>query len=531
MSNNNSSPFRIVVADPLHPSGWEILKTAPDVVVDGPYDCQDDLQGALADADALLICSETNVDAKLLADAPNLKMVARAGARLDNVDIDEATRRGIFVIHVPDANVFAVVEYTFLLMLVLTRKFTFGVKGAQCDDDDLGFQLAGKTVGIIGFGRHGREVAARAQAFGMHVLAYDPYIDLSFARERRVEIVDFPELLSRADILTLHTAYTAQTHHILNTAAFRQMKPGAYLINCVHHGLVDESALLDALDRGILSGTAFDAWGEQPLSKSSPLHQHPNFLVTPNLSQSTLEAQVNTAVNVVQDMLAVLRGEDYRNVVNLPFNKDAPYQTAKPYIDLAVKLGKLQGQLAGGWITRVDVELLGEGLRDLVRPVAAVLLSGMIRPVDDRPVNWVSAPVLAYEQGIVTSQTKELVQFAGYPALIACRVYWDGGQRTVAGALFGNGEARLVEYEDFEVDAYPDGYVLILENADVPGVIGKVGTRLGREGINIAQWRYGREAPGGRAVSFINLDHRVPKEILADLEQEPEIQQARLVRL
>ena len=151
-------------------------------------------------------------------------------------------------------------------------------------------------------------------------------------------------------------------------------------------------------------------------------------------------------------MLAALRGEDYRNVVNLPFNEDAPYLTAKPYIDLAVKLGKLQGQLAGGWIKRVEVELLGEGLRDLVRPVAAVLLSGMIRPMDDRPVNWVSAPVLVHEQGIVTSQTKELVQFAGYPTLIACRIYWEGGQRTVAGALFGNGEARLVEYEDFEVD-------------------------------------------------------------------------------
>ena len=531
MSKTSSSSFRIIVADPLHPSGWEILKAAPDVVVDGPYDCQDDLQGALTTADALLICSETNVDSKVLANAPNLKVVARAGARLDNVDIDEATRRGIFVIHVPDANVFAVVEYTFLLMLILTRKFSFGTEGFQCDSDDLGVQLSGKTLGIIGFGRHGREVAARAQAFGMHVLAYDPFIDLSFARERGVEIVDFPELLSRADILTLHTAYTAQTHHILNATAFEQMKPGAYLINCVHHGLVDESALLDALDRGILSGAAFDAWGEQPLSKSTPLHQHPKVLVTPNLSQSTLEAQANTSVSAVRDMLAALRGEDYRNVVNLPFNEDAPYLTAKPYIDLAVKLGKLQGQLAGGWIKRVEVELLGEGLRDLVRPVAAVLLSGMIRPMDDRPVNWVSAPVLVHEQGIVTSQTKELVQFAGYPTLIACRIYWEGGQRTVAGALFGNGEARLVEYEDFEVDAYPDGYVLILENADVPGVIGKVGTRLGREGINIAQWRYGREAPGGRAVSFINLDHRVPQKILTDLEQEPEIQQARLVRL
>jgi D-3-phosphoglycerate dehydrogenase len=203
----------------------------------------------------------------------------------------------------------------------------------------------------------------------------------------------------------------------------------------------------------------------------------------------------------------------------------------KPYIDLAVKLGKLQGQLADGWINRVEVELLGEVLRDLVRPVAAVLLSGMIRPFDERPVNWVSAPVMAFEQRIITSQAKELVEQGVYPALIGCRVKWDGGQRTVSGALFGNGEARLVTYDEFVIDAYPDGYVLILENDDVPGVIGKVGTRLSQEKINIAQWRYGRDFIGGRGVSFINLDHRVPPAILKELEHESEIHQARLVRL
>ncbi|HBX68163.1 MAG TPA: hypothetical protein DEH25_01910 [Chloroflexi bacterium] len=175
--------------------------------------------------------------------------------------------------------------------------------------------------------------------------------------------------------------------------------------------------------------------------------------------------------------------------------------------------------------------MLGEGLHELVRPVAAVLLSGMIKPVDTRPVNWVSAPVMAFEQGVATAQAKELIERRDHPVLIACRVSWEGGSRTVAGALFGNGAARLVQYDDFEVDATPEGYVLILENADVPGVIGKVGTRLGRAGINVAQWRYGREAPGGRAVSFINLDQRVPRDLLAGLEQEAEIRRARLVRL
>jgi D-3-phosphoglycerate dehydrogenase / 2-oxoglutarate reductase len=530
LSNTVQKTFNVVVADPLHSTGLEILTVAPDVDFVGPYDCDVDLTNLLSDADALIICSDTNVDAAILSQAPNLKIVARAGSRLDNVDIDEATSRGIFVTHVPDANVDAVVEYAFLLMLVLARKF------GQPDvdtiaDEHLGFQLLGKNLGIIGFGRHGREVAVRAQAFGMHVLAYDPYIDLSFARERGVEIVNYPELLARSDILTLHTAYTPHTHHILNGAAFEQLKPGAYLINGVHSGLVDEAAMLAALDAGSLSGAALDTWDQQSTPNASLVAVHPKILVTPNRNQATFEAYSNTAISVVTNMLAALRGTDYQNIVNLPFTAAASYQTVKQYIDLAVKLGKLQGQLTDGWITRVEVELLGDGLRDLVRQVTAVLLSGMIRSVDGRPVNWVSAPVLAYEQGVVTAQYKNLVDLRDYPTLIACRVHWEGGHRTVAGALFGNGEARLVHYDGFEVDAYPDGYVLILENDDVPGVIGKAGSIFSREKINIAQWRYGRERPGGQAVSFINLDQSVPRRTLAELEQIIEIRQARLVRL
>jgi D-3-phosphoglycerate dehydrogenase len=528
---NKKGPFCVVVADPLHQSGWDILKTAPDIIVQGPYACDDDLLPVLPEADALLICSDTNVDAALLAAAPHLKVVARAGSRLDNVDIDEATRRGIFVIHVPEANVLAVVEYTFLLMLELARHFLQVEGDVHCIEGEFGFQLAGKTLGIIGFGRQGREVSSRAQAFGMHVLVYDPYIDLSFARQGGVEIIDFPELLTRADIITLHTAYTPQTHHIIDQVALSKTKPGAYLINCIHSRLVDETALLAALENGVISGAAFDTWDDEIRFSNSPLLNNPNVLITHNRGQATIEAQVNTAISVVEDMLAVLRQTNYRNVVNLPFNAEVPYQVVKPYMDLAVKLGKLQGQLVDGWITRVEVELFGEGVQNLVRPVAAVLLSGMIRPVDARPVNWVSAPVLAYEQGIVTAQTKDLVQHKDYPALIACRVSWEASQRTVAGALFGNGEARLVAYDNYEVDAYPDGYVLILENDDVPGVIGKVGTRLSQERINIAQWRYGRDFIYGRGVSFINLDQRIPATMLKELEQEPEIRQARLVRL
>jgi len=531
MENNRKKRFQIVVADPLHACGWDLLNAAKDVDISGPYDCRDDLRNVLAEADGLLICSDTTVDAELLAAAPRLKVVARAGSRLDNVDINEATRRGIFVIHVPDANVVAVVEYAFLLMLIMVRKFSPEATGVKCGVGDLGVQLSGKNLGIIGFGRQGREMASRAQMFAMNVMAYDPYIDISFARERGVEIVDLPELLARSDIISLHTDYTSQTHHMMERNAFAQMKKDAILVNCVHTALLDDGALIEALDSGKIAGVAIDALSDEDSVSSNPLADHPLVLCTPNMAQATIEAQTNTASSVVKDLLNSLRRQDFHNVVNLPFTPSSPYQVVKPYIDLAVRLGKLQGQLAEGWIRRVEVELLGEGLQGLVRPVAAVLLSGMIRPVDERPVNWVSAPVMAYEQGIITSQAKSLVSTRDYPALIACRIFWDGGDRTVAGALFGNGEVRLVAYDGFEVDAYPDGYVLILENDDVPGVIGKVGTRLSREKINIAQWRYGRDFIYGRGISFINVDQCVPDSILHEIKLEPEIRQARLVRL
>jgi D-3-phosphoglycerate dehydrogenase len=541
------TPFCILVSDHLHPDGWQVLHQASDVIASGPYATRRQILQAIQEADALIVRSTTQVDAELMQAAAHLKVVARAGAQLNNVDLETAMRLGVMVINAPDANVTAVAEHTFAMLLALARRIPQSVQAVQRGEwprhETLGFQLSGKLFGIVGFGRLGRQVALRAQAFGMKVLAYDPYVDLASAHAQGVEIVNMAELLQRADIVSLHTAYTSQTHHLMEGGAFRQMKPGAVFVNVTHAGLVDETALLEALESKHLSGAAIDTLAEEPPAADHPLLHHPCVVTTPHLNQNTVESQSTTSIQVVEDVLAALRGQDYRHVVNLPFNDQVPYQKAKPYIHLAVQLGKLQGQVAEGWITRVEVEVLGEGLRDLVRPVAAVLLSGILLPVDGRRANWVSAPVLAYEQGIRTAQAKDLAPQADYPNLIACRVYWEAdpnrppgpdnqpGHRSVAGVLFGNGEARLVLYDRFPVDAYPEGYVLILENKDEPGVIGMVGTRLGKAGINIAQWRYGRDRPYGRAVSFINLDNRPPHSLLQELEAEPVIQRARLVKL
>lgn len=526
--------YHILVADHLPDAGWDLLRAAPDATLAGPFATRADLLAALPTADALIIRSTTTVDAALLDAAPRLKVVARAGARLDNVDLDETTRRGVLVLSAPSANVVAVAEHTFAMLLALARHIPQGYNAVRAGEwprhTMLGFQLHGKQLGVVGFGRLGRAVAERAQAFGMHVLVYDPYVDLALARERRVEPVGFEELLARADIVTLHTNYTAQTHHILNAAALAHMKPSAYLVNCTHAGLVDEQALLAALNNHQIAGAALDVFAVEP-PVGNPLTSHPRVLVAPHLNQNTVESQTATAEQIVTAVLDALRGVDYRNAVNLPFNNGVSYQEALPYLQLAAKLGKLQGQLAEGWITRLEVELLGNGLRELVRPVAAVLLSGMLLPVEGRPVNWISAPMLAHAQGITTAQVKGLYQLDDYPNLIACRAYWAGGHRTIGGVLFANGQARVVLYDNFHVDASPSGYVLVLENDDVPGVIGKVGTKLGEAGVNIGEWRYGRDLPGGQAVSFINLDSRPPSYLLKTLETYPEIHRARLVRL
>ncbi len=527
--------WKILVADPIHESGWEILRDADNVNVAGPFASRSALLKALPQADALVVRSGTQVNETLLAAAPRLKAVARAGIGWDNIDMEAATRRGVMVLHVPEANVAAVAEHTWGMLLALVRHIPQGYQAVRDGDwprhQVLGVQLAGKALGIVGFGRVGRAVAAQGQAFGMHVLVYDPYVELSVARQHGVEMTSLNELLHRADVVTLHAVHTPQTHHLMNTEAFAQMKPTAYLVNCAHAGLVDETALLAALNQGHLAGAALDTLTQEPPPADHLLRHHPRVVLVPHWNQNTVESQDATSRQSVLNLLDALRGKDYRHVLNLPFGDDLPYQAAQPYLRLAAKMGKLQGQLAEGWITHFEVELVGPGMEALVRPVAAAMLAGLIKPQRGLRVNWISAPVLAAEQGIVMAQVRGLVSRPEYPRLIAARIRWQGGDLLVAGALFGNGEARLVQYNQFAVDAYPEGYVLVLENHDVPGVIGRVGTLLGKANINIGRWHYGRRGAGGKAVSFINVDAWVPSEILSTLTEVPEIYSARLVRL
>ncbi len=526
--------FLVIISDHLNKAGWEILREAEDVQLAGPFAEREELMTALSAAAAIIIRSGTNVDRALMEHAPNLRVIARAGAQLENVDIDEATRRGIMVINSPDANVVAVAEHTFAMLLSLAREIPRGQSSLRAGRwerfDIVGWQLQGKSIGLIGYGRHGRAVAARAQAFGMRVFAYDPYIDFEHAREQGVEVISFGELVSRADIISLHTVVTEETRGLFDAEVFSSMKPGAWFVNCTAADLVDEAALLQALDSGQVSAAALDTFSQEPPPPDNPLVHHPHVLAVPHLNQNTLESQRDTSLRVASTVLDALRDEDFVNVVNLPFGRAAEYRKLKPYLDLAEKLGKVQGQLADGVITHVELQVDGDGMQTLVRPLATALLRGLLRPVDERTVNYVCAPVIAHEENITTAQVIGL-DLVNYPNLISCRVVWEGGERTVAGVLFAGAEARLVQYGEVEIDARPEGEILFLENEDVPGVIGRVGTILGDNDINIAGWRYGRDMPGGHAVSFINLDDPCPAEVEVKLRSMPEVKTAKIVKL
>jgi D-3-phosphoglycerate dehydrogenase len=344
-----------------------------------------------------------------------------------------------------------------------------------------------------------------------------------------VTLVDLDDLLAQSDWITLHTAATPETENIINADTIGQMKGGVRIVNAARGKLIDDEALIQALREGRVAAAAVDVYRQEP-PQNNPLIGMPNVLHTPHLGASTREAQRAVATEIVEQVLQALRGEDYRNALNMPIPGGAEFAGARPYVSLAEKIGVLHGALAQETIERVEIEVSGEDVDQLVRPVAAALLKGLFQWSGDESVNYINAPLIADERGIAVTQTTGVASI-DYPNLISCRVRWSGGHRTLAGVLFGGSEPRIVQVDQYQLDANPKGNVLILQNRDVPGVIGQVGTILAAYDVNIGEWRMGRETPGGEALSFINLDNDPPPPVLEALEKIPAITQVKLVKL
>jgi D-3-phosphoglycerate dehydrogenase len=527
--------FRILISDKLGEDGLQRLEQASDAT----YDVKTGLSKAelldtMPEYDALIVRSGTRVDAEVLAAGTNLKVVGRAGMGVDNIDIRAATLHGIIVMNTPQANSIATAEQAMALMLAVgrhTAEAHASLKAGEWKRSQFtGVQLYRKVLGIIGFGRIGRLVARRAHAFGMEVLAYDPYVSEEIGREWGVTLVDLEDLLAQSDYISLHTALLPDTEKMINATTISQMKEGVVIVNSARGKLIDEEALAAALKSGKVKAAALDVYSSEPPGADNPLIGLANVLHTPHLGASTVEAQRDVATQIVDQVLDALRGVDFRNAVNMPFQAGPDFAATRPYMQLAEKLGLLHAHLAGGPIRRVEIEVRGETVDELVRPIAAGLLKGMLEKSFSESVNYINAPVLAEENGISLSQTKG-TNLVDYPNLISCRVFWNGGQRLLAGVLFAGSKPRIVRVDDSTLEAKPEGNVLVMQNRDVPGVIGQVGTILAAYEVNIGEWRMGRDKPGGKALSFINLDSQPPQAVIDALERIPAITQVKLITL
>lgn len=525
--------YRILVTDPLPDAGLEILRDAVDVELVVQDLHGQDLRDAISDYDALIVRSGTAVDKELIERATRLKLIGRAGQAVDNIDIAAASARGIMVMNTPEAVAVAAAEHTWALMLAACRHVPAADQSLRRGRWDrspyLGIELYGKTLGLIGFGRVGRLVAERAHGFGLRVLVSDPYIDEEVARGSQVTLVPLDDLLARADVISLHASMTGARPGLIGAAEFERCKPGALLVNTAAGILVDEAALLAALNSGKLAGAALDVFATEP-PRESALLMLPNVVATPHLGSSTAEAQRIVASQITAQVLDGLRGHDYRNVINLPFAVGPDFRLLGPYLTLAEKLGSLLAQLDDAAPQRLELEVRGAGLQEMVRPIAVAVLTGAMRHLSVDPVNYVNAPGLAMARGIQITQTRGF-ELVDYPNLISVRAHWGDTHRLLAGTLFGGSDIRLVQIDHIRMDARPFGPALIMESRDVPGLMGGVGSLLARHQINIAEWRLGRDVPGGMALSLLNLDSIPADEVLEQLRALPQVVSTRLVTL
>ena len=526
------SQHRILVADKLGNAGLELLESTDGVAVDVKTGLsKDELLELVGDYQGLIVRSATQVDADVVAAADQLVVIGRAGVGVDNIDVDAATRKGVIVMNTPQANAIATAEQTMALMLAASR-YTAQAHASVAAKEwtrnaFTGIELAGRALGIIGFGRIGREVARRARAFRMEVVAYDPYVSELVARDQSITLLELDELLARSDVITLHCALSPSTRHIINAESLALLKPGAIVVNAARGGLVDEGALADALASGHVHAAGVDVFSSEPPAKDNPLIGLPNVVHTPHLGASTEEAQRDVAVQMAEQMVDALRGEEIRNSVNFPFEMDAEL---KPWLELAHALGRLQFAMAPERIERIEIEARGEAVEGSIRAMATGVLAGLLSGFLHESVNLVNAPALAAEHGIAVAESHG-IGAPDYANMISCRVSWEDGGRAMSGVVFEGRQGRVVQVSRYHLDAEPRGVILLMLSRDMPGVIGQIGTLLGDHGVNIAEWRLGRDEEGGQALSFINLDSPPGEEVLAELEQLPAVAKAMVVEL
>ena len=521
---------KVLISDELSPAAIDIFKARGLEADFKPGLKKDELLAIIGGYDGLAVRSATKADKDVIAAAKNLKVIGRAGIGVDNIDIPAATQRGIVVMNTPFGNSITTAEHAIALMFAAARQIPAADASTQASKWEknrfMGRELYAKTLGLIGCGNIGSIVADRARGLKMKVVAYDPFLSPERAVELGVEKVELDELLTRADIITLHVPLTEKTKNILSAEALAKTKRGVIIVNAARGGLVDEAALLDGLKREHVAAAAFDVFSIEP-AKDNALFGAPNFIATPHLGASTNEAQENVALQVAEQMSDYLITGAVTNALNMPSISAEEAPRLKPFAALAEKLGAFAGQIADEGVEAVEIEYEGQVATLNTKPLTAAALAGLLRPLL-QDVNMVSAPALLKERGApLTESTRELSPT--YDSVIRVKVKTGGKWRTLAGAVIAS-KPRIVEVKSMDLEAPFHAATLYINNADKPGFIGALGTLLGSAGVNIASFHLGRDAAGGEAIALVGIDQAAPEALLAQIMALPQVRYAKLLQ-
>ncbi len=517
---------RVLVSDVMAPEVAEILGNTPGIKVDVKTGMKpEELKTVIKDYDALVVRSATKVTAEIIDAAVRLLVIGRAGAGVDNIDIPAASKRGIVVMNTPGGNTITTAEHAIAMMLSLARKIpqaTASMKAGLWEKTKfMGNEYCNKTLGIIGLGKVGTVVADRAIGLKMNVIAHDPFISPEVGEKMGVQMVCIDELYANSDFITIHSPLSTETRNLVHEGSFTKMKKGVFLIHCARGGIVNEKALYDALKSGKVAGAAIDVFEEEP-TPNMDLIGLDNVICTPHLGASTDEAQTNVAIAIAHQIAAYFATGEVKGAVNFPSVNADVMAVIRPYLDLAEKLGTFQAQLLGGALQEVTIEYSGELLNYNVAPITISLIKGLLEPILTEAVNYINAPVIARERGVRIIEVKSS-ETKDYTNMIALIVKTSRETSRTAGAVFGKNDPRIVRVNEFTVEIIPEGYMLVVSNEDMPGVIGNLGTTLGDNNVNIARLHLSRDAQAKKALVVLNTDSPVSSDILEKLRKLPRV--------
>jgi D-3-phosphoglycerate dehydrogenase len=521
--------MKVLVCDPISEMGIDILKKEGTLEVDVRLNLSEDEIAAIAgDYHAMVVRSETRVTKRIIEAADQLKVIGRAGVGVDNIDVEAATKKGVIVINAPDGNTISACEHTMAMILSLARhvpQADHSLREHQWDRKKYtGIELRGKTIGILGFGKIGTEIAIRCKAFGMNVMAYDPYVTQDRAQHFNVVLSDRESIYREADFITVHMPLTDETKNMIAKKQLEMMKPTARVINVARGGIINEDDLYQAVRDGVIAGGAIDVWTKEPMTEH-PLFGLPQMVITPHLGASTEEAQINVALEVAEEIRRVLLGLPVHNAVNIPFIQPEIMEKARPFMTLAEKLGKLAAYMADGPVKATDIRFVGDFKGLDLRPLVNSYLKGLLRPVMDDAVNYVNAPVIAKERGlsVAYAQSDEAGDYTNKMVVIIKGGNWS---HQFSGTVFQNNDVHIVEIDGYPLDIRPEGHLVLAPHKDQPKVVGQVGMVLGDHDVNIAGMQLGRREQGGVSLMILTVDNVVDKHVLELLQEIPAIHKA-----